>query len=246
MVYSYNTANGPVYIDNTPKPNRQKITPSTSSSGIGLRSLSETWPTTTVTTQRTDTPEYALNQQAYELQRKQLDLANREFESQAEIRQLQTELLKQQLSGPTAGMQQGMQALVQQYNQAFTAAKSQQEQLYQQMLGIADSTTQQRAQDIRTEAANEKADIFQRLARSGLAGSSVGNVEAAGVQTRTHERLNTLADQMQGTKLNILSQMNPAYPDLSSLQTTLAGIASQYEGSAGLQTLLTALSGIRS
>jgi hypothetical protein len=244
--YSYNTKQGPVFVNNTPAPNRQVVGPQSSKSNIGFRSLSQTWNTPTVTSQRTDTPQYQNEQKALALQGQQLNLQQKQFASDAEIRSLQTQLLKQKMQGPSSGVQAGMTSLVNQYNRAFEAAKSQNEQRFQQMLGIADATTQQRAADIRTQGVNQISDIRQRLARSGLGGSSVGNVEAIGVQRSVNSSLNTLADQMQGTKLGILNQMAPAYPDLATLQSALAGVTNQYEGGTGLSSLLTSLSGIKS
>jgi hypothetical protein len=167
-------------------------------------------------------------------------------QADAEIRMLQTQLLKQKLQGPTSGVQAGMSALVNQYNRAFAQAKSQNEQRFEQMMGIANATTQQRAADIRTQGQQRIGDIRQRLARSGLGGSSVGNVEEEGIARSTSSQLNTLADAMQQTKLGILQQQQPAYPDLATLQSTLAGVSNQYEGGTGLPSLLTALSGIKS
>jgi len=195
------------------------------SQDIGFRSLQQTWNTPTVVSARTDTPQ---------------------AQADSEIRMLQTQLLKSKLQGPTAGVQSGMASLVNQYNRAFQAAKTQNEQRFQQMLGIADATTQQRAADIRSQGTARIGDIRQRLSRSGLGGTSVGNVEEQGVERSTSSQLNLLADQMQGTKLGILNQMQPAFPDLAATQSTLAGVASQYEGGTGLPSLLQSLSKLKS
>lgn len=212
------------------------------------------------------------------------------IQSGSQLETAQNQRLTNLLSGPGAGVQSGMQALVNQFNQSFGSAKSQNEARFQRMLGLEGSTrqqmqdvssgstqemldlisgtTDQRAADIRTGAEGERGDIRQRLARSGLGGSSVGTVQEGGSRKRENESLNRLADAFQGTQLNvmdrsradqlgilgqsqdtrlgILNQMQPAFPDLASLQSTLGGVASQFEGGSGLEALLQSLSRIRS
>lgn len=148
-------------------------------------------------------------------------------------------------SSPSSGVQSGMQSLVEAYNQQFSTARSQNEARFQEMMGIASATTQQRAADIRTGAAGEKSDMMQQLARSGLGGSSVGSVLGEGIGKRKNEALDRLADTMQQTKLGILREQEPSFPDLATLQSTLTGVAGQYGQGQGIQSLLTALGGIQ-
>lgn len=144
----------------------------------------------------------------------------------------------------TRAIGSGLSRLVGNYNRAYAQAKTANEQRYQQLLGIADKTSGQRAADIRSGAGTEKANIFQRLARSGLGSSSVGNVEAAGVNRRKEEALDRSADLLQGTKLGIIERRQDPYPDQASLASLITGIGSS-AGPGGLQGLVGALAGLK-
>ena len=176
-------------------------------------------------------------------QQKSLEEQQREFNvGQANYQQ---QLAAQQLAAQQAG--QGLSGLVNEYNQAFAEAKSSYEQRYQQMLGIADQTTNQRQADIRTQFAQQAASGVSNLQRLGMANTTLAPTLQQGTKREESSALNRLADQMQQTKLGIIGghvTSDKAFePDSTKLQALLglmgptgvygAGQAGQVFGSAG-------------
>ena len=123
----------------------------------------------------------------------------------------------------------GLSALIGSYNKAYGRARTANEQRYQEMLGIMDQTTGQRATDIRSEGMGEQANIMQRLARSGMGGSTVGATLRAGVRRGTQSNLNRLADTMQGRRLGIMERRTDEYPQAGMI-TALASLLGQSGG----------------
>lgn len=151
-----------------------------------------------------------------------------------------------QYKSPSSDVLGGLQSLVANYNQAYGAAKSANEARYQQMLDIANQTTQQRAADVQTAYGQQSANVMQQLARLGMSNTTVAPTMQQGVEREKQSSLNRLADEMQQTKLGIIERRTDAYPDLSSLQSIIAGVGSQYGGGQGLSSMLQALAGLRS
>ena len=125
-----------------------------------------------------------------------------------------------------AGVGDSMQAMIENYNRAFGEAKTQNEARYQQQLGIADATTGQRMADVRSAFGRQGADIQQRLTGLGMANTTVAPTMQMGVAREREAALNRTADEMQQTKLGIIGAREDRYPDLGSLQSTMAGAAS--------------------
>lgn len=138
----------------------------------------------------------------------------------------------------------GLSRLIGNYNRAYQEAKTANEARYQQALGILNQNTGQRLADIRSDAGSERAAIFQRLARSGLGASSVGNVEAAGVSRRMQSALNTASDELASTKVGLIERRQDPYPDQGSLAELIMGIGSAM-GTQGLSSLSGALAGLK-
>ena len=130
----------------------------------------------------------------------------------------------------------GIESLIDNYNQAYGEAKASNEQRYQQALGILNQNTGQRLADVRSDAGGEKSKIFQNLARSGLGGSSVGNVEAAGVDRRMNEELNRTSDALAGSRAGLIERREDTYPDQGGLMGLISGMMSG-QGSKGLTNL---------
>jgi len=145
---------------------------------------------------------------------------------------------------PGADVTSGLQSLVQNYNTAYGQAKAANEARYQQMLGIANQTTGQRAADIRSSYGQQSANTMQNLARLGMSNTTVAPTMQMGIQREQQAALNQNADQMQQTQLGIIGGRKDDYPDLSSLQSIIAGIGTQYKGGGGLPAMLEALKGI--
>jgi hypothetical protein len=142
---------------------------------------------------------------------------------------------EQQAAGRAS--QGAMSRLVNQYNQAYGQARTANERRYQQLLGIADQTTGQRAADIRSDYASRESDIMQNLARLGMANTTVAPTMALGVEREQQSALNRLADQMQGTKLGIIERRTDRYPDANVL-TSLASMMGQGGGGASAANAL--------
>jgi hypothetical protein len=147
--------------------------------------------------------------------------------------------------GPGQDVLSGLQSLVDKYNQAYTEAKNANEQRYNQMLGIANQTTNQQATDIRSQYAQQAAQGMQNLNRVGMGNTTVGNTMNLGIQNQQSQALNRLADQMQQTKLGIINSRQDPYPNASSLQSIIAGIGSSYGGGTGISAILNALGGMK-
>jgi hypothetical protein len=147
---------------------------------------------------------------------------------------------REQLSPGTIS---GVNRLVESYNKAFGEAKSANEARYQQLLGITDETTGQRAADIRGRGEEERSDLQQGLARTGLSNTTVSPTLTVGSKRRESEALNRLADQLQGTKLGIIERRTDAFPDPAALQSSLSKLGEGY-GSGGMETLFNALANI--
>lgn len=133
----------------------------------------------------------------------------------------------------------GLSDLVSQSNISYQQAKAANEARYQQMLGITEETTQQRAADVRSDYGARGAGIQQGLQRSGLGGSTIGATMGLGVEREQQSALDRLADQMQGTKLGIMERREDAYPDTGGLMELIAGLSSGSQEST--QDAITAL-----
>ena len=149
-------------------------------------------------------------------------------------------------TGPSAGVQSGMQSLVNQYNTAYQESKAHNERLYADMLGIVDQTTGQRAADIGSDYGKMSANAMQQLSRLGMSNTTVASTLGMGFEREKQSSLNRLADEMQGTRLGIMGQYGRQQdPNLGTLKDTLTGVANQYGGGMGISTLLEALGGIK-
>jgi len=105
-----------------------------------------------------------------------------------------------------------LQKLVSQYNRAYQEARAANEARYQQLLDIASRTTGQREIDLRRGYTEMGADISQRLARLGMAGTTIAPTMQMGVEREMQSALNRLADEMQQTKLGIIERREDIYP----------------------------------
>lgn len=136
-----------------------------------------------------------------------------------------------------------LDTLVNNYNKMYAEAKAANEARYQQMLGIADQTTNQRMADVRENYAKQRSSALSNLARTGMANTTVAPTMQAGFAREEQSALNTVADALQQTKLGIMERRTDEYPDLAALQSLLAGIGSQ-GGASGMQAMLDALANI--
>jgi len=128
--------------------------------------------------------------------------------------------------GAAAGVGDSMQQMIDNYNRAYGEAKDVNEARYQQQLGIADATTGQRMADVSSAFGRQGSDIAQRLAGLGMSNTTVAPTMQLGVERERQSALNRTADEMQQTKLGIIGAREDRFPDLGSLQSTLAGAAS--------------------
>ena len=128
----------------------------------------------------------------------------------------------------SSGAADSLAALVASYNTAYGEAKTANEQRYQQMLDIADQTTNQRATDISSSYADATASAMQNLARLGMANTTIAPTLKMGYQRDEQAALNTNADQQQQTKLGIIEKRTDAYPDSSSLMSLANALGKAY------------------
>jgi hypothetical protein len=164
-----------------------------------------------------------------EAQRAQTKMAQEQWDWQKRMYEQQAR--QQQQAGGS------LSNLINQYNRGYGAAKSANEQRYQEMLGIADRTTGQRAADVRSGYAGREADIMQQLARTGMANTTVAPTMGLGVEREKQSALNRLADEMQGTRLGIMERREDEYPS-SDVIISLVNALAQGGGGAGAYNML--------
>ena len=187
--------------------------------------------------------------------------------------QKQMDLLNPPAPELPEGVATGMQGLASAFSRSYGQARQANEARYNQMLKIADqdrtrrqgdfrrmlgtigATSGQQAADIRSEGVGEQANIMQRLARQGMAGSTVGATLRKGVRRGTRAELNRLSDTMlqqklgvmqqqaapqQGARLGIMERRTDAFPDPSTL-TSAFGAVGQGFGGPGMEAMMSAL-----
>jgi hypothetical protein len=140
---------------------------------------------------------------------------------------------------------EGFQGLVENYNTAYGAANTANEARYQELLSIADATTDQRKADVSSAFNQQGADAQQRLAGLGMSNTTIAPTLMAGIERERQHALNRTADQMQQTKLGIIERKEDNFPDLASLQSIIGGTGSAF-GTRGIDAMLQAFGNVRS
>ncbi len=135
-------------------------------------------------------------------------------------------------------------ALVNNYNTAYSQAKAANESRYQQMLSIANNTSNQRAADITNDYSKQSSSAMSNLARLGMANTTVVPTTMTGIERSKQAALTSNADELQKTKLGIISSKTDSYPDASMLTSLLAGAGSS-GGQSGISAVIQALSGMK-
>lgn len=147
-----------------------------------------------------------------------------------QIRQYNTEQNARRTSAIQGG--EGLVNLVNEYNRSYAQARYDYEQRYNQMLGIADSTTSQQQADVRAQYAGQRSTGMQKLQRLGMANTSLTSSMQQGLQRGESDSLNRLADTMQQTKLGIIGSKKTAQELAPSRDMILAALA-QAQGASG-------------
>jgi len=185
-------------------------------------------------------PEYGLRSTAQ---------ANKQQNALAQqgLAEAQWKFQKQAYKQQTAGAQQaatGLSSMVGQYNQAYGEAKTANEARYQQMLGITDQTSGQRAADIRSDASGQQSDMMQRLASLGMSNTTVAPTMGAGIEREKQAALDRSADALQGRKLGIMERRTDEYPKSDMIMALVQALGSAGVGGGG-GDIMSALSGMR-
>ena len=131
----------------------------------------------------------------------------------------------------------GISSLVSSYNQAYGEAKAANEARYQQLLDIANQTTQQRQADVTSAYNQQSADAMQNLARLGLSNTTIAPTLQMGVEREKQASLDRLADTMQQTKLGIIERRTDAYPDPNAVTGAVGSLAQGYNPSSIFSSL---------
>lgn len=134
----------------------------------------------------------------------------------------------------------GLTGMVDQYNVAYGEARTANEQRYQKMLGIADRTVDQRSADIQSSYAGQQSNVMQRLARQGLAGTTIAPTMGMGVEREKQAALDRSKQQLAGTRLGIMERRTDEYPR-SDVMMQLAQALGQGAGGAGAYGALTGM-----
>ena len=157
-----------------------------------------------------------------------IDISQRQQGMAEEQWDWQKRIYEQRLEAAKGGAS-GLESLVNQYNTAYGAARTANEERYQQMLGIADQTTNQRQVDIRSDYMGQQSDMMQQLSRLGMGNTTIGANLGTGVQREMQGSLNRSADALQGTKLGIMERRTDEYP-----QNNMILALAQQLGQAGM------------
>ncbi len=140
---------------------------------------------------------------------------------------------------------EGFGLMLEKYNEAYGQAREGNEARYQELLGIADQTTDQRLADVSSAYNQRGADIQQRLIGLGMGNTTVAPTMQFGIERERQSALNRTADQMQQTKLGIIERKEDNYPDLGSLQSIIGGTGAAF-GTRGIDAMLAAFGNVRS
>jgi hypothetical protein len=153
---------------------------------------------------------------------------------------MQKDLLRKQIAASREGAS-GLQAMVGQYNTAYQEARAANEARYREMLGIADTTVDQRTADIRSAGASEKADIMQQLSRLGMAGTTVAPTLKRGVESETQKRIDRSKQQLAGMRIGVRERRTDEYPRSDIIMALAQALGSSPAGPGGI---VKALSGM--
>lgn len=175
-------------------------------------------------------PEYKLRSRQIEAQREKASGEQYQTAMQRLWEREQWESERKQEREEWGLSRKAMDEMVREYNRAYGQAATGEESRYQEMRGIAEATTGQRAADIRASYTEQQSNAMQRLARLGMANTTVAPTMAMGYQREQESALNRLADQMQQTKLGIIERRDPRFPEQGMLTSTAQQIG--YGGTA--------------
>ncbi len=175
----------------------------------------------------------------------------RTFDSGAALQQrlaeeqwgMQKDIYQRQVTG-AGQMAEGIEGLVDQYNRSYGEARTANETRYQEMLGIADRTVDQRSADIQGAYGQQSSNIMQRLARQGLAGTTIAPTMRTGVEREKQAALDRSKQQLAGTRLGIMERREDEYPS-SDIIMSLVNAFSQGGGGIGAGGIMEALGGMR-
>lgn len=155
------------------------------------------------------------------------DIQTRQLKEQQRQFDLKYGLYKDLMAG-WSQQNTGLNNLLNQYNQAYNEAKFKNEQKYNQMLGVVDSTTGQQRADTISNFQQRQADEMQNLARLGMANTSGASTLKQGVARDQQSALNRLADQMAQTKLGVMQNFEYKGLDPQVFATAISAAAPKY------------------
>ena len=119
---------------------------------------------------------------------------------------------------------QGTTSLINTYNQAFNAAKVEQQGRYQSTLGALGSMTGQRESDIRSDYAKQQANALQNLNRLGMGNTTIGSTLSQGSQREQQSSLNRLTDQMVQERLGVEKAFPTVFPQSDITVATIGAM----------------------
>lgn len=132
--------------------------------------------------------------------------------------------LYKQMLGNWNQQTSGLNNLLNQYNQAYAQAKFQNEQKYNQQLGLVDQVSGQQRADTISGFQNQQAEQMQNAARLGMSNVLSPSIKT-GIQREQQSALNRLADQMLGTKLGVMQGFNYQGMDPNVTQAAISALA---------------------
>jgi len=122
----------------------------------------------------------------------------------------------------------GLTGMINQYNQAFQAARAQNEAKYQQQLGAVGQTSGQQRADVISQYQGQRAGAMQNLARLGMSGTTIAPTLQSGIQREQQSALNRISDQELAAKLGIMQGFEYKYPEPGITQAAIQAMVPNY------------------
>jgi len=132
------------------------------------------------------------------------------------------------LSKERSGVTTSLQNMINQYNQAFQLARTQNEQKYQQQLSAVGQTSGQQRTDVLNQYQQQRSSAMQNLARLGMANTTIAPTLQSGIQREQQGALNRISDQELAAKLGVMQGFEYKYPEPGITQAAIQAMAPNY------------------
>jgi hypothetical protein len=151
------------------------------------------------------------------VQQQQIDEQKREFDQKYGLYKDWMAQYNQQVGG--------FNNLLNQYNTAYAQANAQNEQKYNQQLGLTDQNSGQQRADVISASEKQNSDAMQNLARLGMSNTTVGSTLQQGNLRERNAALNRVADSTLQQKLGVMQGFQYKGMDPGVTQSVISAYA---------------------